>query len=513
MSIPPAISLTVQQQTLRRRLDDEMEKSLRRRPVSAQDQYAEKVARDGDWTIGVQPARSLPLALTQLIPLSLRDEGNRLFEETRDLNNRYAGMSYRTVEIMLASDPERLDLGARALAWGEEVARQVAFKARHRASANPYGTYFDIYSGALTHIDTVMVHGDDRLHQLVWANVLDLLPYCLLDAMLMAPGHLRIEHELDAARLPRAVMSETLRSVANQERLTNVVSLYAVEPGVYLDRFILAPLLAELRATPPSPSLPEQRDAIQGMLADLLEAFPYLMSSERAERQMFRIPGSGCVGTFSFIASNGYAKFGFFDDEEGMLRGVRTNFARTGLEIGYDGRLSSSMHPWRTLDRICSPNDAVMLTYWLLEQVHGRVLADYLRIEHYYLHPSGPDVSVLDAADAPDEALLYVGWAKAAVGEVADKAGDEGMPTEGGQRYGGLPQLRRRTFFKLLAHCGVSVEPGKGSEIKLLRKARHPFRIGNHYGSNPTIPAFLAVAILKRLAITRQEWLDAMAAL
>lgn len=167
MTISATAPLTVQQQILRRRLDDEMEKSLRRLPASAQDLYAEKIARDGDWMIRVQPARSLPLALTQLISLSSKDEGNRLFEETRELNNRYAGRSFRKVEVMLASDPERLDLSSRALTWGEDIARQVAFKLRHRARANPYRTYVDMYEGPISHIDTVMVHGDDRLYQLV----------------------------------------------------------------------------------------------------------------------------------------------------------------------------------------------------------------------------------------------------------------------------------------------------------------------------------------------------------
>jgi hypothetical protein len=74
-----------------------------------------------------------------------------------------------------------------------------------------------------------------------------------------------------------------------------------------------------------------------------------------------------------------------------------------------------------------------------------------------------------------------------------------------------LPQLRRRYFFKLLERCGVEVAQAQGSEIKLLRKTKRPFRLGNHYGSNPTIPAYLAASILKRLDITREEWIDALA--
>ena len=76
-----------------------------------------------------------------------------------------------------------------------------------------------------------------------------------------------------------------------------------------------------------------------------------------------------------------------------------------------------------------------------------------------------------------------------------------------------LPQMRRSRLFKLLENCGVSIAQGKGSELKLLRKDAHPFRLGCHYGPNPTVPSFLIALILKRLQITRNEWQQAIAEL
>lgn len=514
MNILATVPLTMQQQILRRRMDDEIAKILLRRPACAQDVYQSIAARQDDWTICLQPTRSLPLALTQLISLSLKNTGDMLFEETRKLNNRYAGSSYRAIDVMLASDPEFLDLRARALGWGKEVAKQVSFKLRHRAHAHPYRTFVDAYKSLLPYIDTVMVHGADRMYPLVWAAVLDLLPYELLESMVLAPGYLTISYEQDEQHLAYAVMTESFKASADIAWLTNIISLYCVEPAIYLDKIILSPLLAALQATSSLPPLPAQRKAIQEMIADVLEAFPYLMSSERAERYMFRIPGTSCVATFSFVASVGCAKFTFFDNEESLRRGVRTNFARAGLEIGYDGRFSSTMHPWRTLDTLFEPEDSSMLAYWLLKQVHSRLLTDYLSIEHYYLHSSGEEQGHEAAAFTHEETLRYVAWAKTA--ELDEPAAKEAQAndteSEAWQGNGSIPQLRRRTFFKLLGHCGVSVEQGKGSEIKLLRKSCHPFRLGNHYGSNPTVPAFLAAAILKRLEITRREWVDAMSA-
>ncbi|AOI99871.1 hypothetical protein [Burkholderia sp. LA-2-3-30-S1-D2] len=73
-----------------------------------------------------------------------------------------------------------------------------------------------------------------------------------------------------------------------------------------------------------------------------------------------------------------------------------------------------------------------------------------------------------------------------------------------------LPQIRKSRFFKILRACGVEVVQGQGSEKKLLRAGAHTFRLGSHYGLNPTIPSFLACRILRRLEIGRSEWVAAV---
>lgn len=121
-STMPISTLTPQQRKLRRKLKEDMAKILNRRPVFAQDRYAHMVANAGDWIIAEQAPRRLPLSLRQSLPLELRDLGESLLEETRTLNNRYVGLGFRTAEVMLTGDPEFLELHARTLAWGGEVA-------------------------------------------------------------------------------------------------------------------------------------------------------------------------------------------------------------------------------------------------------------------------------------------------------------------------------------------------------------------------------------------------------
>ncbi|MFZ3287931.1 MAG: hypothetical protein WA191_13940 [Telluria sp.] len=514
---PATNALTLQQQIVRRKLNDDMVKILNRRPASPLDRFAHNVVAASDWIVDEQPVRLLPLALCQLISLQQRDVGNALIEETRALNNQYVGCSFRTAEVMLAGDPDFLDLHARAQAWGEDVARQVNFKLRHQARNDPYRTFFSAYDSIIAPIDMTIVHGKERLYSMVWETVIDLLPYQLLDSMVFKPGHCTLSHDATAAHVPELTLACDMPSPRDRERFNTVISLYAVESVAYMDNVVLTPLLAALRQDHTMPGCKEERLQYQQMFTDMLEAYPYLMSSDRAERYMFSIPGTSCMAAFSFLSPSGCARIMFCDDAESLRRGLHTNFMRGALNVGYDGQIKWWMHPWRTLDAVFGPEDAVTLSWWLLKQVHGQLVKDYLNIEHYYLHGTNAQTAEPAACDLRDETLLYVALAKASKREDAAADADlaespAGPHADAGSASSMLPQLRRRYFFKLLEHCGVQVAQGKGSEIKLLRKTKRPFRLGNHYGSNPTIPAFLAANILKRLDITHEEWVDAIAA-
>lgn len=512
-AIPSPDVLTQQQQILRRKLNEDMGKILNRRADSPLAKFAHDVVAGADWTIQEQPARTLPLATRDMITLSQRDVGNALIDETRLLNNQYVGFSFRTVEVILANDSEFLDLYRRAQAWAADVVRQVCFTLRHRARSDPFRAFFYAFDCVVTPIDMTIVHGKERLYSMVWETVVDLLPYQLFDALLLAPGHCTLSHDATPAHQSTLVFARDV-SAQEQRRVATIMSLYAVESVAYLDHVVLAPLLGTLRSDPATPDVAELGRAYQDMFADLLEAYPYLMSSDRAERYMFPIPGTGCMGTVSFLAPHGCARFVFCDDEESLRRGLHTNFVRGALIVGYDASITWYMHPWRALNAVFGTESAAMLSWWLLKQVHGQLVQDFLRIERYYLHGTDEHEALPATDHAPDDTLFYITLAKnaeAAVSE-AGEADQAVPPCNAGQAWTILPQLRRRYFFRLLERCGVEVAQGKGSEIKLLRKSKRPFRLGNHYGSNPTIPAFLAASILKRLEITQQDWVDAIAA-
>lgn len=509
----PTTVLTPQQQLVRRKVKEDMTKILNRRPKYAQDHYAHIVATTADWVIAEQPVRQLPLALSQLISLELRDSGIALLEETRNLNNQYIGYNFRTAEVILTGDPDCLDLHARALAWGAEVARQANFKLRHQARNDPYRTFLNAYDTIVAPIDQQIVHGGDRLHSLIWEAIVDLLPFQLLDVMVFKPGHCTLSHDASPAHQPELTVAREMSSPRDQERFSSILSLYAVEPVAYMDNVIVRPLLTALRSNSTLPDLERQRQQYQHMFDDLKEAYPYLLSSDRTERYMFSIPGTSCMAAFSFLAPNGCGRIMVCDDAEGLRRGIHTNFMRGALNVGYDGRISWWMHPWRTLDNVFDYEAAVTLSWWFLKQVHGQLVQDYLSIQRYYLDQAISQPAEAEANGVSDDVLLYVTLAKASEGQQSSAEVDATEPKDAADpNKNRLAQLRRRYFFKLLERCGVEIAQGKGSEIKLLRKAKRPFRLGNHYGVNPTIPAFLAANILKRLEITSEDWINAIAA-
>lgn len=506
------VALDARQQIQRRRMSNHLQHAVRARANSPLGRYASMVANRTDWTIVEQPERELPYALSQLITVDLRDQGNALIEETRQLNNRFGGRTYFDVEAILSTSPDCQDLMARISAWGEVVADQAVFKLRNRARTEPLKTFDAAYESIVRDLDTRIVHGRDCMYMLIWSTIVDMLPYKMIDAFILKPRLVEIHYDRSSKHNASLDFSERMPLKHDYRRITNIFSLYCVEPTEYVDNVVLRPLLNMLGQETSLLEPSERHMLVQSMLADLFEAAPYLVSSARTERFTFTVPGSGKMAVFSFVPGTNCATFLFVDDADGLQRALHTTFCRGALMLGYNGQISSYMHPWRTLGKVFGVTDGELLAYWLFRQVHDRVVRDYLKIQHYFLHEPTSLPEAFEMVDF-DETLAYVAWAKASENGVASTETNSAQPeAQECDHPNSIAQLRRRHFFKLLGRCGVSIEQGKGSEIKLLRAGWHPFRLGNHYGNNPTIPSFLAINILKRLGISRDEWLDSVAA-
>lgn len=283
---------------------------------------------------------------------------------------------------------------------------------RHQARSDPLRAFVSAFDAVVRPIDMGIAHGKDRLHSMIWETVADLLPFQLLYALLFKPGHCTLAHAPGPAHAGTLTFKDDVSAQA-REQIVSMISLYGVESAAYLDNVALAPLLAMLRRDPATPSPETLGPAYEAMFADLLEAYPYLLSSDRAERYMFAIPGTTCVAAFSFLAPDGCARIVFCDNEESLLHGLHTNYFRGALKIGYDGKITWWMHSWRALDDVFEADGTAMLSWWLLKQVHRQMVKDFLSIEHHYLHGINEQAQLPGDGAAPDETLLYVALAKA----------------------------------------------------------------------------------------------------
>ncbi|VWC78920.1 hypothetical protein BLA39750_01053 [Burkholderia lata] len=501
-----------------RRMAEEDAKVLRRAPVSPLDKYQQSIARAADWKIQEMPVMTLPRGLTDFLSLELRDRGNALIEETRQLNNGFVGVLMSEVVALMVADFELHDLRERVLKWTEEAISEVVYRYRRQIQRAPYDAYMHLSDTFLGDIDTRIAHGEDRMYQRVWGSVIDCMAYLMIEACFLKTGYATLEFD-DSPAHRTSLIGPIITHQGEAHAFSGIQNLFGVEPAAYLKEVVLAPLARVLRSDRFAAGRGDLRARLNTYLGDLLEAWPRLCGSARSWRYIFAIPGTGCSAAFRFIASQGVGTIYVSDSEESLRRGLETNFFRGAFNIGLDGAVSVIPHPWLTVDRVLDESDALSVSVWLLEQVHGKVVEDYLKIRH--VEPtrsdsaSDLDESTLepDQIDAGDMAT-YAAWLDEARGEEEES----GQPSsEGGSSddaalitVHALPQIRQSRFFKILRACGVEVVQGKGSEKKLLRAGAHPFRLGSHYGPNPTIPSFLACQILRRLEISRSEWVAAV---
>lgn len=497
------------------RIHDMEMRTLRRAPQNIGEAYVASVAKGEDRFILEQAARTLPRSLTELISLLLRDEGNALIEETRLINNRYVGSTIKTLQAQVVGDLEVIELRDRVLDWSERVVNAVLFKMRRQVTAAPVKTYAKLYLSFVHELDTTIAHGSNDLYSLIWDAATEALPYGMLDGIFIQTELISGFYKESAANgESEFFLRQKLRcSNAEWHFVAEQLTLYSYSPTVYAQEVVLRPLLKTLKDELGHVSKSEQRRLCGVYLADLLEAFPYLLSSTRIGKSIFPVEGSRAVAAFDYICRDGFGCFFLSDSASIFEREIAFGKSLGILEVLFDGKIAFYPYPRMTLEAVFGEDDGLLLTYWLLKQARERVLTSYLKINSAYLARGAGAAKEINSEgkNTPDNVYSeYTSWVREAQEPVSDAEHEETDGLEA-QEAAQIPQMRRSRLFKLLSLCGVTIAQGKGSEIKLLRDNSHPFRLGNHYGPNPTVPSFLIANILKRLEISRPEWRQAIA--
>lgn len=454
-----------------------------------------EMVRDAEqWTVEDQPEIQIPYSVSSVLTVALRDEGNNLLRESQEVNGRFAGQRYDGVKMMLGADLLFIDLCDRSLDWAGRVAQQLLHSTRNKAKADPLMAYHQCLANFAGFVGALEPRFERSIYELVWGPVLTWVGYRLIDALLLERGLIRLEADPSGSGDLR--MRGPLGSGPDADDLEAELRHFGHVSAAFTEQALL-PRLRDQAERDSSQPLPLVEARYRAMVADLFEAYPLLIH-HADEIVTFPVPGLQSPGYFLFTEVGGIAGFGL------------ASISSPLLTLQWDGQMGFAGLPARTLQDRYGREEFVRVASWLVEQVHAAVVDSYLvAVEEARIRlQSSPTLATGDAGETPDVAS-YVAWVRQAQEEAQDQTDER--PTEG-VPISRIRQLRRNLFFKVLRHCGVQVEQGKGSEIKLLRDGKRPFLMGDHGYANPTIPAFLAASILRRLEITYGEWRAALAA-
>lgn len=443
------------------------------------------------WHVEDQPEVHVPYSLASALNVTLRDEGNNLLHESKEVNAQFVGVRFDDVKMLLGADLSFIDLCERGLDWAGRAAQQLLHSARNKAKVDPLGAYYQSLAKLQEFVTLLTRRFERSIYELVWAPVLTEIGYRVSDALLLERGLIRLE--ADPSGDGHLHMRGELGRSPDADELEAHLRQFGHVSAAFTGQ-VLVPRLSDQAAIGSASPLAELEEAYRSMVADLLEAYPVLIH-DAEEVITFPIPGLDRPAYFLFTEVGGIAGFGL------------TTVSTPLLTLQWDGQMCFAGLPTRTLQDRYGRDQFIRMAAWLVGQVHSAVVDNYLvAIEH--ARQRLPLAASPEADDAPDVAT-YVAWVRQAQ-DVLPIQTDESQLA--GVPISRIPQLRRNLFFKVLKNCGVQVEQGKGSEIKLLRGGMRPFLLGNHGYVNPTIPAFLAAAILWRLGITYHDWSTAVAA-
>lgn len=450
-----------------------------------------------DWLITEQGEARLPYCLANLLPLSLRDEGNELIELTRQLNNQFIGHSHSYVTFLLEADLDYLDLRDQVHDWTQRVTDQLLYKMRNKVAKDPVRAYLDAYIPIMNdEFNDEVVYRDQSMYSLVWENACLAVGFRIMERLFLQPGRLRLTFR-DGDPDP-----ELAGEYANHEvtsLLLDAFEKWDLTNCIFTEQIILAPILSHVSSQMQRP-LDQVEAHYRMMFSDLIEVYPAFLMEEMFT---FRLPDSTQTLDLLFAPAHGVA----------VLTASRGDTFPPALTFDWDAQLVFHGQPWRKVESIYGREAYLRTACWVLEQIHGELVQRYLDHQTAMQTTSAIAAEVShDAEPGPaHEHAMRMEWVREARREAIPpvEPGEDDEPLS----RGAIPQIRRSLFFKILKSCGVRIEQGKGSEIKLLREGKHPFRLGNHGFVNPTVPTWLAAVILRRLEITKREWQSAYSAL
>jgi hypothetical protein len=245
-------------------------------------------------------------------------------------------------------------------------------------------------------------------------------------------------------------------------------------------------------------------DELRRNTAGIQEMRPFLVHNFNPMKTLVQI-GQGFHLAWDWATRFGIASIIGGDSEEEVLRSRESHSSRYLVRVDDDGRLLDPGKPWLCVGEAGYSGDgkALPANLYIVNLFHDRLYEFYDQIDFDSIrrraieksHEQGKDEPV--DAEADEEIAL-------SCQDLAERIAEE-KPAGPRRRIGSLKFQDLASFLE--RSFNVQVRQGKGSEVILSRPGvERLFRLGCH-GNNPEVPSDKVRELLRRLAISKQEWL------
>ena len=423
-----------------------------------------------------------------------------IFEELQGINEEHVGENTKEVEAYLAVTDQYRPLAQRCSRWCEDY-----FSMRlQKGNTKDRGDAARTFNRLSEEYQRIFGHISRRDQSLDYIFIAESSSY--FRWLLWAWSRVGVSVPVRLSELPISVQQ-------NPATIQDPVEQVLYESKILPDN--LAFVAASIAASVGKDCLEEftrrSDDALHEellYLADDIHAMrPFLVAEFDVAQSLIELPGQSPF----FIAWDWCTQYGMANVHahislEMLQLGIKRNTSVYPVKIDHEGVMTDGSKPWIRTDndeRLLGIN-ALAINTLVLDQFHKRLFSLYERIDFSKIRQRvDSDISFTEEPDFQALALTCQ--------DLAAQDDDAEIEKTALKSRSRIATLRLNRLIQILQKLGCTVRGGKGSELVVRRPgfSEKAFRLGRHK-TNPLIFPERVKALLKRLAITWNQWKEAV---
>lgn len=245
----------------------------------------------------------------------------------------------------------------------------------------------------------------------------------------------------------------------------------------------------------------QKKQRMKELAENINEMKPFLIKSAKHVKSIIRITDDLYFGwTWGVLWGIGAI---MLENSHEKIIDVVKNLPMSGavFAVEIDGTFSCSCRPWidAELMKEYGIENALDINLYLLQSIHDKLFSFYCQIDLDTILWNWKNKT---SHNHTDEEIIS--------SSCQLKLTDADTDPETKLRNPVVKKIRKKEFFNILIKLNCTVTKGKGSEIKIFRPGGKIYIVGNHKRNN-YIPVAVIINILKRLEISLDDWMDAVA--